>query len=67
MRFNPISSKAIKFIFEALQFNNTLKILRIPNYPDDVNTNIKSTKKKSSHEPHVKLFIDFSTKIEQFY
>ena len=72
MRFNPISSEAIKLILEALQFNNTLEILRIPDYPDDAKTDIKSKEEKinklrGSHEPHVKLFIDFSTKIQHLY
>ena len=72
IHFNPISSEGIELILEALQFNNTLKILRLPDYPDDVKTNIKSTEEKinklrGSREPHVKLFIDFSTEIEHLY
>ena len=67
MGFNPISAEAIELILEALQFNNTLKILRIPDYPDNVKTNIKLTeeklnKMKRNHEFHIKFFMDFKEK-----
>ena len=69
MRFNPISAEAIELILQALQFNNTLETLRLPNYPKDVKTHIKSTEKminntRGRHGFCVKLIIDFSTKIE---
>ena len=66
MRFNPISSEAIEIILEALQFNNTLEILRLPDYPDDVKTNIKSIEEKlnkvrGNHGLHIN-FHDFHGK-----
>ena len=72
MRFNPISAEAILLILQALQFNNTLRTLRLPNHPKDVKTNIKSTEKKINKLRecqgfHVKLIIDFSTKIEPLH
>ena len=46
MGLNPISAEAIELILEALQFNTALKMLRLPDYPNDVKTNIKSTEEK---------------------
>ena len=63
---NPINAEAIKPILEALQFNNTLEWLRLPDYPNDVGRYIISMKekinkmRKKSHEPCVKLQIDFT-------
>ena len=68
MRFNPISAKAISPIVEALQFNDTLELLRLPNYPYNIQKNIKSlegsiNKTRKSHRSYNKLLIDFSTGI----
>ena len=63
---NPINAEAIRPILEALQFNNTLEWLRLPDYPDDVKRDIISMKEKinkmreESHKSCVKLRIDFT-------
>ena len=72
MRFNLISAEAIELILQALQFNNTLKMLRLPDYPDDVKTNIKLkeeniNKIRKSYGCHVKLFIGFSTEVDELH
>ena len=64
MRFNAFSAEGIKPILQALQFNNTLERLRLPDYPDDVKRDIKSmeeriNKTRESHGSCVKLLIDF--------
>ena len=69
MRFNPISPESIKLILQAMQFNNTLDTLRIPDYLDHVKINIILTeeninKLRESQGIHVKLSIDFNTRIQ---
>ena len=72
MRFNTITVEAIKLILQALQFNNTLERLRLPDYPDDVKSYIKSVeerinKRRENHGSHVKLLIDFEFTIEHLH
>ena len=64
--FNPISAEAISPILEALQFNDTLETFGLPNYPYNIQQNIKSledsiNKTRESHKSYNKLIIDFST------
>ena len=46
MRFNNISAVAIEPILQALQFNDTLERLRLPNYHNEIKKHIKSIEKK---------------------
>ena len=65
MHGNAITAEAISPILQALQFNNTLEWLRLPDYPDDVKRDIRSVEEtinqnRKSHESYVKLIIDCS-------
>ena len=69
MCFNPITAEGIRPIFSALECNNTLQRLQLPDYPDDVKRDIKlveedTNKKRASHGSRVKLLIDFEPQIE---
>ena len=53
---NPISAESILAIMEALQFNDTLELLRLPNYPEHIrkmiitlNRAINSRRKQQCH------------------
>ena len=69
MHFNPISAEAIEPILQALHFNNTLKKLRLDNYPDNTLSDIKSIEQKvnkarENQGCYVKLCIDLNPKYE---
>lgn len=68
MRFNQISAAAIELILQSLQSNDTLKLLRLPDYPNDVKKKFKSTEEKinKTRESHGsdKLFIDFNISLQ---
>ena len=66
---NPITAEGIRPILSALECNNTLQRLQLPDYPDDVKRDIKlveedSNKKRANHGSRVKLLIDFEPQIE---
>ena len=65
---NPLSSEAIINIIRCLQVNNTLKVLGLPECPQDIQENIRSlqevvNKKRESRGCQVKLEIKFSSLI----
>ena len=63
MRNNPISGECAQLVVQALQYNNTLQVLQLNNYPDDVKMKIRSLeevdKKRETHGCQVKLNIYF--------
>ena len=72
MRFNPVTAEGIRPVLLALDCNNTLQRLRLPDYSDDVKRDIKlveeaTNKRRASHGSQVKLLIDFKLQIDGLY
>ena len=63
---NPISGEAILPIVQALQTNNTLELLRLPNYPKDIKksiTSIQTTINCNRKCHNAKLKVEFRASI----
>ena len=72
MRFNPVTAEGIRPILLALDCNNTLQRLRLPDYSDDVKRDIKlveeaTNKRRASHGSQVILLIDFKLRIVRLF
>ena len=62
---NPLSSEAIVNIIQCLKVNDTLQVLGLPEFPEDIQENIRSLQeivnnKRESRGCQVKLEIIFS-------